>query len=138
LQLKGNRLSTINSKIAKLTNLKLLDVRENAQLTHVPKVVLRMRQRAALLTSLPHSMQQQYSFQLLTSLPDQITEHLFIADMVCSENLAALKRHKITHIANVAIGLPNHFPNEFQYCHLPMLDAAEEDLFFYIEKVCAM
>jgi len=54
--------------------------------------------------------------------------------MICAENVEALKLVGVTHVLNVAYGLPNHFEDEFDYLHLPMLDADGEDLLYYVYK----
>jgi len=49
-----------------LKNLKVLDVRENQRLKTIPNEIIQKRLNAELEKKLPDSMQQQFSFQLLT------------------------------------------------------------------------
>ncbi|XP_046842221.1 dual specificity protein phosphatase 19-like isoform X3 [Xenia sp. Carnegie-2017] len=59
-----------------------------------------------------------------------LTSNLTCGDKVCAVidgacNLEHLRLQKITHIVNVATGIVNQFPNEFQYKTVEILDLPE-------------
>ncbi|XP_046842219.1 dual specificity protein phosphatase 19-like isoform X1 [Xenia sp. Carnegie-2017] len=63
-----------------------------------------------------------------TSIDDKIyhvADNLYISSQDGACNLEHLRLQKITHIVNVATGIVNQFPNEFQYKTVEILDLPE-------------
>jgi len=57
-----------------------------------------------------------------------ISPGLFLGNMRASENLALLKENKITHILVVGCDLEKHFPQEFVYHQVEVIDVEFEDM----------
>ena len=57
---------------------------------------------------------------------NEVLPGLFLGDGAASQDLAQLRRYKITHILNVADDVPNSFPSEFRYCNLDVADFGQD------------
>jgi len=53
---------------------------------------------------------------------DKVVDGLFIGNEAVSRELEVLRRHKITHILAAGFGLKRHFPENFAYKQLDMID----------------
>lgn len=60
--------------------------------------------------------------------PSKITENIYQGGFVCSENKDNLKKLGITHILVASLGLAIHFPSEFKYLRIDVVDTSEEDM----------
>eukprot|EP01130_Rhizamoeba_saxonica_P015064 TRINITY_DN6689_c0_g1_i1.p1 TRINITY_DN6689_c0_g1~~TRINITY_DN6689_c0_g1_i1.p1 ORF type:complete len:291 (+),score=69.35 TRINITY_DN6689_c0_g1_i1:60-932(+) len=60
--------------------------------------------------------------------------NLYLGSQDAAANFDGLKEKSITHILNVATGIPNKFPHEFQYLDVPFYDTDTEDISTGFEK----
>jgi protein-tyrosine phosphatase len=64
----------------------------------------------------------------------KIAENLFICNYETSCNKKALEDSEITHIINCVYGLPNRYPDDFQYKNIALLDDPNEDIMPFIAE----
>ncbi|CAB3998179.1 dual specificity phosphatase 19-like [Paramuricea clavata] len=77
------------------------------------------------------SVGQAHGFCVDTSPDDKIhhvVDNLYISSQDGAHNLHGLRDHKITHILNVATGVVNAFPEDFEYKTVEILDLPEENI----------
>jgi Leucine-rich repeat (LRR) protein len=73
LVVNNNNLQTLPESVGMMTQLTLLDVRSNPRMLAVPHSVFSLRLSARVLNDhVPNSMPRTFSFELLTSLPDEV------------------------------------------------------------------
>ena len=59
---------------------------------------------------------------------NQITDHIWLGDMVGAGNKFLLKKNGITHILTVALGIPPKYPTIFNYKVINILDCPSANL----------
>ncbi|KAM6174517.1 dual specificity protein phosphatase 19 [Erethizon dorsatum] len=59
---------------------------------------------------------------------------LLLGSQDAAHDLDVLKKHKVTHILNVAYGVENAFPNEFTYKSISILDLPETSILSYFPE----
>ncbi|KAK2508159.1 hypothetical protein MC885_018665, partial [Smutsia gigantea] len=59
---------------------------------------------------------------------------LLLGSQDTAHDLDTLKKHKVTHILNVAYGVENAFPSDFMYKSIPILDLPETNILSYFPE----
>ncbi|KFO27939.1 dual specificity protein phosphatase 19 [Fukomys damarensis] len=59
---------------------------------------------------------------------------LLLGSQDAAHDLDVLKKHKVTHILNVAYGVENAFPDEFTYKNISILDLPETSILSYFPE----
>lgn len=62
-------------------------------------------------------------------------ENVYFGSQDAAADLTVLQNYSITHIINVGTGIPNHFPNKFQYLKIDILDLPETRILDYFDRV---
>lgn len=77
---------------------------------------------------------------LLSGLLDSWNAHhmsphdIHLGDLASACNKARLERLGITHVVTAIIGVPQIFPDSFQYHLVPVRDVPDEDLLFHFDN----
>lgn len=64
-------------------------------------------------------------------------ENVLFGSHDVAADICILKNNKITNIINVGTGIPNHFPNNFEYLKIDILDLPETNILDYFDRVFA-
>ncbi|CAF1227137.1 unnamed protein product [Didymodactylos carnosus] len=71
-------------------------------------------------------------FMIIDNSPDEklhyVIDGVYIGSQDSAVNRAALNEFKITHIANVATGIRNAFPEQYEYLNIELLDTPETNI----------
>ncbi|CAF1290280.1 unnamed protein product [Adineta steineri] len=72
------------------------------------------------------------TFMVIDDSPDEKLHHvidgLYIGSQDAASNLPCLNECKITHILNVATGIQNAFPHQYNYLDIELLDVPETNI----------
>ncbi|KAL2081299.1 hypothetical protein ACEWY4_023152 [Coilia grayii] len=63
-----------------------------------------------------------------------VKPHLILGSQDAANDFGTLRKHKVTHILNVAYGVENAFPDLFIYKSLSILDQPDTDIISYIQE----
>lgn len=66
---------------------------------------------------------------------DQITEYLYLGNVIAATNRYSLKARGVTHIITAAAGLRPSYPNDFKYLVFNLLDMPHANISQYFDKV---
>lgn len=71
-------------------------------------------------------------FMIIDNSPDEklhyVIDGVYIGSQDAAINLAALNEYKITHILNVATGIKNAYPDQYNYLNIELLDVPETNI----------
>ena len=59
---------------------------------------------------------------------------LFLGSQDAAVNIEGLKQKNVTHILNVATGIPDAFPSLYTYCNVPLLDSDDSSSVVALES----
>lgn len=59
---------------------------------------------------------------------------LLLSSQDAAHDMETLRTHQVTHVLNVAYGVPNPFPDQMIYKTLPILDVPEIDITTFLEE----
>ncbi len=76
-----------------------------------------------------------YEDSLDGPFPSKITDNIYQGGETCSENKDNLKKLGVTHILVASIVLEEHFPNDFVYLKINVIDDVNEDIFKYFDNI---
>ncbi|KAF7649201.1 hypothetical protein LDENG_00145460 [Lucifuga dentata] len=65
-----------------------------------------------------------------------IKPYLLLGSQDVAHDFQTLRKHKVSHILNVAFGVENVFPDLFVYKTVSMLDQPDQDLLLHIQECC--
>uniref|UniRef100_A0A3B4UHA1 Dual specificity phosphatase 19a n=1 Tax=Seriola dumerili TaxID=41447 RepID=A0A3B4UHA1_SERDU len=69
-----------------------------------------------------------------------VKPYLLLGECTCSQDAAhdfgTLRKHKVSHVLNVAFGVENVFPDLFIYKTVSILDHPDADLLLHIQDCC--
>jgi protein tyrosine phosphatase len=68
---------------------------------------------------------------------NQITDQIFLGDLVASQNKIILQKYGITHICTIGTGLNPKFPALYRYLHISELDTPGANLRKHFDKCTA-
>lgn len=63
------------------------------------------------------------------------TEGVLFGSQDVAADICILNNEKVTNIVNVGTGIPNHFPNHFEYLKIDILDLPETNIVEYFDRV---
>lgn len=88
-------------------------------------------------TNPKRNVMESFTFGNTTSKLSIITDNILLGGVHDASDDKALKIHGVTHILNMAQQVPNHFPQDFIYLKIPLLDTSKTDVMECMSAVCA-
>ena len=65
---------------------------------------------------------------------NKIIPRLYLGDDLAARNKKILSEHKITHILNLTVNVPNKFESEISYLKINILDTEKQDIQKYFDS----
>jgi hypothetical protein len=152
ISLEGNKVSVVPASISNLTGLRMISLANNLlvefptalfangvmhyaklnnnQIKEFPVDLKLMKSfdqvdlRNNHIDDIPREVRWSTDFegQLMTDIPDEILENLYLGPISASQNRLVLEKRKITHILRVVVGAPPEFPNDYKYKVIEVYD----------------